>query len=176
MIAAYLLMLCRIALAATFAWSAGAKLRDITSFRDAITNFRLLPVRWSTALAWSFVSGEVAVVLLLGAPALLGLGFLLAAALLALFSAALVVVLRRDQMLSCNCFGSAEQPISGYDIVRNVVLIGGALVGGWALTAARTPLSPAETALLGMIALGCVVLVTHLGVIVETLRQPFEVQ
>lgn len=178
MSAAYALMFCRLALAATFAWSAGGKLRDMRAFRDSITAFRLLPRRWSAPLGWAFVGGEAAVVvlLLLGQPPLLGAAFGLAAGLLLIFSGALLSVMRRALAVSCNCFGRTEQQVSWYDLVRNALLLGCCLGGGWALPAASAALTGGETMLLGIMALCFLVLVTHVGDIVETLRRPFEIQ
>lgn len=178
MTASHGLMFCRIAIAAIFAWSALGKLRDLRGFRDAITAFRLLPRDWSAPLAWVFVGGEVAVVLLMlsGVPALLGLGFALAAGLLALFAIALISAMRRALAVSCNCFGGSEQPISWYDVVRNALLIACSLLGGWLLTLPQRGLAGSETLLLGVMALGFVVLVTHVEDVLETLRQPFELQ
>lgn len=178
MTAAYVVMFCRIAIAATFAWSASGKLRDMPAFRDAINAFGLLPARWSAALAWSFVGGEVVVTLLMtiGWPSLLLPGFVLAVGLLLIFSVALGSVMRRALTVSCNCFGRAEQHVSWYDLVRNGLLIGCGLIGGWSLAAVTRPLTGDELALLAIMALCFVVLVTHVGDIVETLRQPFEVQ
>lgn len=172
-----LLLFCRIVLAVTFAWSAAGKLRDMPAFRAAITSFELLPARWSAALAWAVLAGELAVVglLVIGWPVLLA-GFALAAGLLLVFSIALGLVLRRSRTVSCHCFGPAEQPVSWYDLVRNALLIGCGLVGGWSSDAALRSLSGDELALLLLMALGFVVLVTHVGDIVETLRQPFLVE
>jgi uncharacterized membrane protein YphA (DoxX/SURF4 family) len=178
MTAAYGLVFCRIAIAAIFGWSAIGKLRDMRGFRDAITAFRLLPRHWSTAVAWAFVGGEVAVVLLMlsGQPMLLGLGFALAAGLLAVFSGALISGMRRALAVSCNCFGGSEQHISWYDVVRNALLIACSLVGGWSLMLPERRIAASETLLLGVMALCFVVLVTHVEDVVETLRQPFELQ
>lgn len=176
MTASYGLMFCRIAIAAIFGWSALGKLRDLRGFRDAITAFRLLPREWSGPLAWVFVGGEIAVVLLMlsGVPAALGLGFALATGLLALFAVALIGAMWRALAVSCNCFGSSEQQISWYDVVRNVLLIACSLLGGWLLRLPQRGLTTDETLLLGVMALGFVVLVTHVEDVVETLRQPFE--
>lgn len=178
MTASYGLMFCRIAIAAIFAWSALGKLRDLRGFRDAITAFRLLPRDWSAPLAWGIVGGEVTVVLLMlsGVPALLGMGFTLAVGLLALFAVALIAALRRSLAVSCNCFGGSEQRISWYDVVRNALLSGCCLLGGWLLTLPQRGLTIEETLLLGVMALGFVVLVTHVEDVLETLRRPFELQ
>ncbi len=40
-----------------------------------------------------------------------------------LFSAIIIVVLVKDKLISCNCFGKAEQNISIYDLIRNLILI-----------------------------------------------------
>ena len=59
----YLLIFCRLAIGIMFAYSFLMKVRDVVAFAQSITNFRLLPLRWSKWLARLFLVGELAVVL-----------------------------------------------------------------------------------------------------------------
>ncbi len=176
MSAVYVLMFCRITIILVFALSLGGKILDIVNFQEAIVDFRLLPTRWSKAAAWTFLGVESAIVLLMaiGGSVLL-IGFLLAMALLTVFSAALVLVLQRDIRVTCNCFGRTERRISPYDVARNVLLILCGLVGVWALVSPLQSLSEVEIILIGLMAVCFVVLVTNLADVVGTLRQPFHV-
>lgn len=174
MFVALVLTFCRVVLALVFALSVGGKIIDIRAFQEAITDFRLLPPGWSRAAAWGFVLAESAVVvsMVVGGPTLVA-GFLLALALLSVFSLALVVALRRDTRVSCNCFGRTERRISPYDVLRNALLALCALTGAWALSVPLQSAPIAGTALVGLMAACFAVFVTNLKDVIETLRQPF---
>src|SRR5437762_9022568 len=96
MIATYILAFCRIAIGLVFLSAFVGNVRDMAQFRQAITNFRLLPARMSAASALIFVSCELGITIsmLVGGVLLLP-GFLLAVLLLLIFSGALAVVLSR---------------------------------------------------------------------------------
>lgn len=169
------LMFCRIAIASVFAASASGKASDITAFRDTVSNFQLLPSSWSRVVALLFLGAELAVVPLMAIGGkLLAAGFILAAGLLAVFSAALVAALWRNIRMTCNCFGRTERRISSYDVVRNMLLILCSLVGFWGLTfGSIRSLSATEILLIGFMTLCFAVLITNLKDVVETLQQPF---
>jgi peroxiredoxin len=127
----YLLAFCRITIGLTFAYSFLMKVRDVNQFAQTIANFRLVPLRWGRPLALLFLSGEVAVVILL----LLGgvwlpLAFTLVLILLAAFTIALVAVLVRNIQTTCHCFGRSDKPVTSADVWRNggLVLLA---AGGW---------------------------------------------
>src|SRR5204863_9047319 len=92
------------------------KLRDMAQFRQAITNFRLLPASMSAVVALFFVICELGITIsmLIGGVFLLP-GFLVAVLLLLIFSGALAVVLSRKQHTRCNCFGVSNSPITVVD-------------------------------------------------------------
>jgi uncharacterized membrane protein len=112
-------------LAAVFAGSAIAKLRDLTGFRDAVENYRIVPRRIAACAAGIIPLAEIAgaIGILFGptreASALLLLG------LLVVFTAAIGVNLARGRRdIDCGCFGTARgQRLSGGLLVRNAMLI-----------------------------------------------------
>ncbi|MBV9791119.1 MAG: hypothetical protein JOZ51_23185 [Chloroflexi bacterium] len=176
MFATHLLLFCRIALALIFAVSALGKARDVAAFREAIADFKLLPAGLVSAAAWGFLVGEVAVVLLmLAGGALLGLGFVLAIVLLALFAVALLLVLQRRIKVTCNCFGRSEQHVSPYDVLRNLLLIGCSLLGLALVAETGATINSAEVVLIALMAAAFTLCVTNLADIAETLRQPFHI-
>ena len=122
-------------LAAVFAVSAVAKVRDGSAFRRFVTALAL-PVRLSTV---GVVTAELVVAGLLIVPATAPAGFAVALVLLAVFSAALGIGLRRDIPLSCGCFGSSSTPAGRAELVRNGVLAVVA-VAGLAGSAVAAPL------------------------------------
>lgn len=169
-----LLIFCRLTIGFTFAWAVFGKLRDLSAFREAVVDFRVLPPALSRIAAWVSLLAECAIILMLGmGNTLLFPGFLLSAGLLLLFSVALGLVLRRNMQVSCNCFGVTERRVSPYDVARNLLLIFCSPVGIWASLDAVQPLAASDLILLGLMALCLVILVTNLADVVETLRRPF---
>jgi len=174
MLVACILMFCRVAIALLFALAFAGKIRDIRTFQESVVDFRLLPANWSKKLAVVFLAVELlACACVAGGGFLLLAGFLLVAGLLLLFSAALLTVIRRRMKVTCNCFGWTDRRVSGYDIVRNAVLILCSLVGAWTSITASQNLTLGEFGVIALIAVYFVVLMTNLANIVETLRQPF---
>ena len=174
MIASSLLIFCRLTIGLTFAWAVFGKLRDLSAFREAVVDFRVLPPALSSIAAWVSLLAECAIILMLGiGNTLLFPGFLLAAGLLLLFSVALGLVLRRKRQVSCNCFGVTQRRVSPYDVARNLLLIVCSLVGAWTSLNAVQPVAASDLILLGLMALCLLILVTNLADVVETLRRPF---
>jgi hypothetical protein len=75
------------------------------------------------------VAGEAAVVVLVTLPGTAAVGFALAAALLAAFTAAILSTMRRRQIVSCQCFGSSSSPVGPPHLARNGVLLLAAVMG-----------------------------------------------
>jgi hypothetical protein len=175
MLADYLLVFFRVTIGLLFLISATGKLRDTAAFQEAVVDFQLLPRSWSRAVALGVPGAELCVVLLVaaGGPLLL-VGFALAAALLLVFSTALVTVLRRDFTVTCNCFGPTVRRVSIYDVIRNAILIACALLGIWTLLEPRRGLPGTEVILVVLMASCFVVPLIHLSDVVETLRRPFK--
>lgn len=130
MLVQYGLAFLRWVIGLVFAWSCVSKLCNTSTFMETIGRFKLLPARFHRITALAFLVGEVAIVtaMLFGETLLLW-GFLLAALMLLTFCIALVSVLMRRIQTPCNCFGSANKPVSPYDIARNVIFILCALGG-----------------------------------------------
>ena len=176
MLAASLLMFCRITIAFLFLFSFGRKILAFRDFAVTVSDFKLFPRRWSKTIARFFLGGEIATaILVIFGGNMLFLGFLLATVLLAAFSIALETALWRNINMSCNCFGRTEQRISPYDVVRNGLLIMCTLFGLWMLGSASQRLSIEEIILLALMSAVFLLFVTNLGDIVETLRRPFSV-
>lgn len=174
MLSQYVLLFCRWSIGITFLASAAGKARDLAGFRQAVTDLHALPARLARPAAIGTVAAEslVAFGMLVGAVALLA-GFVLGAVLLLLFTVVLVMALRRDARVSCNCFGVSERPISWYDVGRNAVLVACCVAGLVSYPIADGRPAASVVVLLGLMA-GCFFLiVTALEDIVELLRKPY---
>jgi hypothetical protein len=178
-----LLVFARAVLFLTFVSSAIGKARDIGAFAESIRSFRLLPDRWSRPTAWAALAAEVAAALLQlpgagaapldlpGARAAVP-GLALALAMLVTYTAALSIALARQAELRCNCFGSASRPVSGVDLVRNVLLAGVAVAGLVAASERPRGLSASGDALVILPAAAAVLILVSLHDVVTILRTP----
>lgn len=134
MLLGYLLIFCRAALGLLFALSFFGKAPNLPPFERTISSFGILPERFNRLAAFSFLIGELAVILFMAlGGSFLGVGFGLAALLLIIFSVALSSALARRLQTTCNSLGLTEKPLSHYDLWRNAGFIGCALVGVAAL-------------------------------------------
>lgn len=139
-------------LTVVFAVAAIAKARSASAFRDFARSLRRLGVpatRVGTPIAAAVIAGESAVTVLLAWSASLAvagvdgpwrtvpgtLGFVLAAALLTVFSAGIGAGLRRGGGATCHCFGPSATVLGMPHIVRNLLLA--ALAAAGALVAAE---------------------------------------
>lgn len=182
MLTSYLVLFCRSTIALLFIFSFGSKALALREFVVTIGDFKLLPHRWSRAAALLLLGGELitALLVIIGG-GMLAVGFLLAAALLTIFSVALISVLRRKIAVGCNCFGRTERRVSYYDVARNVYLLLCSFVGLIGLIVlgilkrALQDLPSGELILLVVMSAFVLFAVIHLGEVVETLRQPFPV-
>lgn len=117
----YLLMFCRIAIGVTFAYSFLTKAQDVNQFARTIANFKLLPSQLSKPAATLTLIGELTAIALMAVGGrLLPIGFGLAVLLLLVFTVALVWTLVRNIQTPCNCFGASRQPVTAYDLWRNL--------------------------------------------------------
>lgn len=118
----------RFALALVLAAAGVAKVANIADFRSAVSNYGLVPASLVRPLARAIPSVEIlaAALLLVGVlPHLVGLG---AAALLLVFTVAVVINLARGRVLDCGCFGSAApRRLTWWTVARNLALVGMAL-------------------------------------------------
>lgn len=177
MFATYILLFCRSTLALVFLFSLGGKLLAFRDFVVTIGDFKLLPRRWSKAVAWFVLGSElITAALLICGGEVLPPGFLLALVLLTVFSVALGLALRRKIAMSCTCFGRTERRISRYDVVRNVCLICYGLVGLWMVRETPQNVTIGEFILLVFMSAVFLLVVTNLKDIVETLGRPLPVR
>ena len=79
------------------------------------------------------VATEAAVPVLLLFPAAVFYGFALAGDLLAAFTTAIVIALKRGRRAPCQCFGASSTPLGPSHLVRNAILLISVLAGGLAL-------------------------------------------
>ena len=117
----------RTALALLVFTAALHKIRDPARFRATVADYRLLPSPLVTVGAAILVLSEVAVVVALAVARTWGVAG--AGALLGLYAAAIAVNLARGRRhLDCGCTGPAlRRPISGWLVLRNLVLVAIAL-------------------------------------------------
>jgi hypothetical protein len=153
---AYVLVSCRLLLLVVFAAAALGKLgsrRAWTGFRQSVRGLGLVPDRATRAVAAAVVGGEVATVALLVFSATVPAALALAAALLAAFTASILVTLRRGVRAPCRCFGSASLPLSRRHVVRNGLLLVVVLLGAVSLASTRGPAHPAGLAVAAAVGL-----------------------
>jgi hypothetical protein len=88
------------------------------------------------------IVAELVCVPLLAAPGAALAGLVLACALIACFSAAMVVARRRGGTAACPCFGRTSGPFGPRHLVRNAILGAVALAGVVASAAPAGPVRP----------------------------------
>jgi hypothetical protein len=122
-------LILRAGLGLLLATAAVHKLRDLESFRKALSAYRLLPAALVPAASVAVPLLEAAAALLLACPGPSATGGMLAAALMALYGAAMAANLMRGRRdLDCGCAGPAARRGIGWDLViRNAVLAGAGL-------------------------------------------------
>jgi hypothetical protein len=128
-----------------------AKLRDLRAFAAAVAGYRLLPTALAAPAATAFVAAELALAAALWSP-LRAAAALGAAALLALYAAAIAVNLARGRRdIDCGCGGPlGRQTLSEGLVLRNLVWTGAAL-------ACALPEAPRALAWLDLVTLGAAV-------------------
>lgn len=160
MLMAQAVWIVRLAVSAVFGMAAWAKVADRAATGRALQEFGV-PARLTPVLAWALPAVEliVAVAVLPSVSALVA-GWA-ALALLAVFSVAIGVQLRRGRHPSCSCFGAASTaPIGKGTLARNAaigVLIAAALWGSWAYAGVPEQLPADQAAILAaLVVLGAV--------------------
>ncbi len=126
---AYVELCARVAVALVFIVSVLSKLSSPASFTGYVNAVRALggerlkpPAVWGAVVVAAEVS--VATTLLLpGQLRLRSVGFLAAAALLSLFSFAIVAAVRRGLQQPCRCFGPSSRPVGATNLLRNGLLL-----------------------------------------------------
>ena len=130
----YVEVACRLLLATVFVISLTGKVSGRSAwiaFEDSLREMAVVapsnvPL---TAVASAAVEAVIVVCLLVPAPALGLIGFVLSAGLLAVFAYAITAVVRRKQAIACRCFGASTTPLSVRHIVRNGILVAIAILG-----------------------------------------------
>jgi hypothetical protein len=175
MLQLYLLEICRSVIALLFSISLIGKVFNPRVFSRSVERFKLIPRQLVPLAALLVLSGEAATVLALALGGrLLLAGFVLALALLGVFSLALSSVLRRDIQIPCHCFGASTRPISRYDLWRNAGFVLCALGGcGLAVSAPGHVSQGVSLAAWGIIGPASAVIVavwSQLGEIMQLVR------
>jgi peroxiredoxin/uncharacterized membrane protein YphA (DoxX/SURF4 family) len=118
------LVVARLLLAVVFVIAGLAKLIDRSGSRQALIDFGI-PVRFAPQLGILLPLGELVIALALLPMATARWGALAAFALVALFTAAILLALARGNAPACRCFGQiSATPVGAHTVVRNVVLLG----------------------------------------------------
>lgn len=151
-----------VVLGLTFLASLTGKLRDREGFRRAIGAFRIVPGAGVRPLVPVLIAAEAVVVVLLVVNG--RFGSVGAAALLAAYTTALVMVLSRRMKVACHCFGVTPLPVSWIDVARNVLLLAVAAAG--MVAHGRPPAS--DALLIALLAAIVAVVVTNLANVVST--------
>jgi len=131
----------RLGLGLLLASAALHKLRDLRRFQATLADHRVLPARFVEAIALVVPSLElVLAAMLVGAlavPALRVPGLIGAAGLLAVYAAVIATNLARGRRhVDCGCAGPAgRQPISGWLVGRNALLVVAAVLAALPLRA-----------------------------------------
>lgn len=129
----YLAITCRCVIGLVLAVSAASKLRSGSAFREFTTWLAGLPlplVRNRPGLLGAFmVAAEAVAAALVALPPTAWIGLLLAAALLAVFTAGTSLAVARGTRASCQCFGGSGAPLSLLHVVRDVALCAIAVAG-----------------------------------------------
>ena len=125
-----LVRLCQIVIGVLFAWAALAKIGDAQGFAAQVHNFRMMPVAFENIVAvtlpWIELVAAMALVLNIRARS----GALLVFAMLAVFTAAIVVALLRGLDIECGCFGTADASRVGFvKVLENMAMLAVAGVG-----------------------------------------------
>jgi len=169
----YLIVFLQSTIVSLFLYSAITKGRDLPAFEQAIANFQIMPNKFISFTARAFIGGEILIILLTSCGGNLTiLGFMLAAMMLLVFSAALASVLFRKISTNCNCFGRSEKPVTKYDLWRNGGFMACAITG-WALRknhVGQVDLQVIEIILIGLSAVFFIMIWSNLGEIIRVLQ------
>jgi peroxiredoxin len=140
------LLLGQLVLAAVFAVAGLAKFADRDGVRQVAAEFGA-PSAVLAPMVWLVVIAELGVALAMIVSPWAHIGALVALALLATFSAAVLVNLVRGRRPSCHCFGRLHAaPVGGSTVARNVLL---ASVAGFVAADGRFPIAFAALAFAG---------------------------
>ncbi|MET7464362.1 MauE/DoxX family redox-associated membrane protein [Nonomuraea sp. NPDC005501] len=126
---------CAWLIAVVFAITAVSKARDLAGFARSLPDLVPVPRALTRPLAVVVAALEGLVALLVAVPLVAGVsgvvayGLGLALLLLAAFTVAIAVALRRGRRAPCRCFGASAAPLGARHLVRNGLLIIAAALG-----------------------------------------------
>ena len=132
---------------ATLAWAALAKLGDLPALARDVHHFRLAPAALENLVAMTlpWIELSVAASLLLGLRA--RAGAVAAAALLGVFTLAVVLALARRLDIECGCFGAASASrVGAAKLFQNTLWLGLSVLGALAPRPAPSHLEAGERA------------------------------
>jgi hypothetical protein len=171
----YVLICCRLLIGAVFMASAVSKVRS----RNAYTSFRIaageltpkMPLIPRALVPPAVVAGELTAALLLTVPTTVGVGFVIATALLAAFTAAITMAVRARRRVACNCFGASSTPVGPAQLIRNGVLLAASSTGA---VLAFSTTSPALEPIGVLTATAAALLGTGLVLLTEDIAELFQ--
>ncbi|WP_248965285.1 MauE/DoxX family redox-associated membrane protein [Sphaerisporangium perillae] len=147
----YVRAACATLIVLVFAASAVSKLRDFDGFARSLPALAPVGAGLVRPLALVIVAAETATPILLAVPPATSYGFALACALLAAFTAAIAVALRRGRRAPCRCFGASSVPVGHRHLVRNGALLIVTVLGGLAPQGLPAPAGLAVAATAGVV-------------------------
>src|SRR4051812_7751460 len=126
----YVLLASRLFVGMLFLWSFTSKVRHRARFTDFTAAAKELAPELPTAVVVPVVlASEAAIVIAVAIPATVALGFAIALALLGAFTVGLASAIRKERRVSCQCFGASTTQVGPAHIVRNLLLVLGAVTG-----------------------------------------------
>jgi uncharacterized membrane protein YphA (DoxX/SURF4 family) len=173
---AYLALTCRCAIGVVFLVSVSGKLRSRSAFDGFASWLAELPVPLTGGrprmAAVVMAGAEALIVLLVALPWTVRLGLVLAAVVLAVFTAGTWLAVARGTDASCQCFGVSASPLSRRHAVRDallgVVAIAGAAAVGSGSSSSSGSAGMSLTAMsvgAGLVIAGFVVFLDDLAVL-----------
>ncbi|MEV6522568.1 MauE/DoxX family redox-associated membrane protein [Longispora sp. NPDC051575] len=105
------------------------------AFVRSVRRMRLFPPALVAPVAAVVVVAEAAIVVLVAVPTVATAlaGFAVAAGLLLAFAGGIALTVRRGTSTTCRCFGASTVPLGPAHVVRNLLLVAVAVVGGAAV-------------------------------------------
>ncbi|GAA0357876.1 hypothetical protein GCM10009092_22600 [Bowmanella denitrificans] len=166
--AVYISELIRCMIGLLFLQAAWSKSRDMSAFRGNLHETFAVPVPLANWLgpALALIEGAVAITMLSN---WLGYWSMLCASLmLTFFTLRLAWPYLQGDLIRCHCFGSSQRPVSAFDLLRNLLLIG--LTVTYLLNPVPPSLPLSELLLLAALALALNPLLMHFHELMEILR------
>jgi uncharacterized membrane protein YphA (DoxX/SURF4 family) len=111
-------------LAATFLLSGVAKVRDAAGAVEGALEYRLLPERLVRLLAPMLPAAEIALGIVLVTGVATRGASIASAALVAIFTVAVSVNLRRGRLIACHCFGASSRERIGRSTLLRLAVLG----------------------------------------------------